>query len=218
VWTVAWIGDYMSDAKLTDFLPDKDNANRGTERGVYALETAIEKLGYTEPMVASADGIVLSGNKRQQVCVDKNMLDAIVIESDGTRPVIHVRTDVQSGTPQAHEIALTANRVAEVGLQWDPAIIAALDAEIGLGDWFWDDELEDIRAQDELAHELDEALSGEPDNRHEYLSSKDKIIRPVISVQTLEIFERAMKKTGKKNREEALLEVCEAYLDESFPL
>jgi hypothetical protein len=132
--------------------------------------------------------------------------------------VVVKRTDLQYGTPEAVNLAIADNRAGEVGLEWDAAMLDALDELTDLNTWFWEDELEDIHIKDELLDGIDRALSSDPDNAREQLNSKDKIIRPVISVETLEAFERAMKKTGKANREEALLEVCESYLDESFPL
>ena len=168
----------MSESKLTDFQSDSANANRGTERGIHALTNAIEKLGYTEPMVASADHIVLSGNKRRQVCVDRDMTDAIVVETDGTRPIIHVRTDVVSGTPEAYEIALAANRVAEVGLEWDNEVIAALSEEIDLNLWFREDELEELLAGVETPD-----FEPVPEDEQPRLDQKSPIVCPHCGVE-----------------------------------
>lgn len=133
-------------ANINKFEHDEHNANKGTDRGRKALDESMKSVGYTEPMVASADGKILSGNKRQDICIDQDMNDAIVIETDGKRPIIHVRTDVQSGTPKAAEIAIAANRVAELGLEWDiPQLEHALDdLNLDLSEYFEIEELKDL--------------------------------------------------------------------------
>jgi hypothetical protein len=58
-------------------------------------------------------------------------VDPIVIESDGTRPVVVVRTDVKdANSALAKRIILSANRVQEVDFQPDEALLASLLTEL----------------------------------------------------------------------------------------
>jgi hypothetical protein len=123
---------------LGKFRPATKNANRHTARGLKALQDSIRAVGYTEPMVAAADGEILSGNARLETVADIFGVDVepLVIHSDGTRPVIHIRDDVPNASTQmAQQIALAANRVAELDLSWDVEVLAGFDADTIGGLW-----------------------------------------------------------------------------------
>lgn len=113
----------MSKKKITEFTPLQNNPNAHTERGYEALEKSIGELGYTEPMVASSDGVILSGNARYEKAGAMLTGEPIIVESDGTRPVIHVRTDVKGDSPQARRIVYASNRVAELDFALDVDVL-----------------------------------------------------------------------------------------------
>lgn len=133
-------------AKATDFQPDPHNANAGTERGQYAVETSIEKFGLGRSIVVSRDGVVIAGNKTLQAAIDAGLIEARVIETDGHELVVVKRTDIESGSKEAVELGIADNRTSEVGLEWnvDELQWAVEEMEIELEDWFWESELEDI--------------------------------------------------------------------------
>jgi hypothetical protein len=114
---------------LADLRPDPRNANKGTERGMDMLEASMRRLGYGDAMTATRDGVVLSGNKRHQVAGELGLSRPIVVKSDGSRPVVVVRTDLVYGDAKATELAIAANRVGEVSLEWDAAVLARLREE-----------------------------------------------------------------------------------------
>lgn len=106
--------------KLTDFLPDDKNMNAHTQYGMGLLEKSVEKVGVIESITVSADDKVISGNARQEVMTTKfEGVEPILVETDGTRPIILKRTDIQSGTKQFHEAALLANTVAKANINLD---------------------------------------------------------------------------------------------------
>jgi hypothetical protein len=89
----------------------------------------MRSVGYTEPMVAAADGEMLSGSARLETVADVwgTDVEPIIVESDGTRPIIHVRTDIANAhTPEAQRIAIEANRVAQIDLDWNPEVLLAM--------------------------------------------------------------------------------------------
>ena len=113
-------------AKLSDFHFDDENANRGTPRGKELLKKSLKQRRFARPTFAAADGTILGGNKTLEAAQEVGMEDAIVIESDGTKPIIHVRTDIpNSKTPAARKLALEDNRIAELSLTWDDEILGS---------------------------------------------------------------------------------------------
>jgi len=128
------------------FRPQRRNANRHTQRGLGMLERAMRVDGYVAPMTAAADGEVIDGSARLEVAADVfDGVEPLVVDHDGTRPIIMRRTDIPSADdPRAVRIALAANRIAVVDLDFDPAILAEIEAEVP-------DALEGLWAEDELA-------------------------------------------------------------------
>lgn len=124
---------------LARFRPLARNPNTHTPRGLAMLEDAIQRDGYVSPMTAAADGTVIDGNARLETVAHALPSDPIVIEHDGTRPIIAIRTDIPNADdPRAKRIAVAANRIASVDLAWDAEVLASLQSEeIGL-DFLWD--------------------------------------------------------------------------------
>lgn len=120
----------MSD--LGNFRPQRRNANRHTQRGLGMLDRAMSEDGYVAPITVAADGETIDGSARLERAAERFVgVDPLVIEHDGTRPVIMVRTDIASAEePIAKRIALRANRIAEVDLAWDEALIEDLRVEL----------------------------------------------------------------------------------------
>lgn len=134
--------------KLSEFRPQTANANKHTERGLRMLDDAMSQDGYVAPATAAADGEMIDGSARLERAFDKFDDDeAIILEHDGTRPIITVRTDIPNAkTSQAKRIAIAANRIAQADLEWDPEILAELAPEEIKG-MFTDEELAEILAQ-----------------------------------------------------------------------
>lgn len=117
--------------QLADLTPQVRNANRGTERGRGMLERSMGEVGFLGAMTVAADGEVFAGSKRLEVAGEVfSDVEPIVVESDGTRPIVVVRTDIPNADdPRAVRAGILDNRVAEVSMDWDPAVFAALAAE-----------------------------------------------------------------------------------------
>ena len=151
---------------MADFRPQQLNANQHTARGMGALERSMRTDGYSTPMVAAADGEVFDGSARLGTsAVLFGGTVPIVVHSDGTRPVIHVRDDIASAAdPRAKRLALAANRIAQLNLDWDPALLKRLLAELPeLTPGLWTDE--ELRAV-VRALERPSSLDAEPQIEH----------------------------------------------------
>ena len=117
--------------KLDDLTPQRLNANAGTQRGRGMLERSMGEVGFLGAMTAAADGEVFAGSKRLEVAGEVFAdVEPIIVESDGTRPIVVVRTDVPNADdPRAVRAGILDNRVAEVSMDWDPDVFRVLSAE-----------------------------------------------------------------------------------------
>jgi ParB family chromosome partitioning protein len=134
----------VSKGKLTNYTPQKRNANKHTQRGLGALETSIQKDGWIGAITVAADGETFDGSARIEVGAATGFDDVIVVESDGTKPIVHRRIDIPTADdPRAVRLGYAANRVAALNLDFDPAVILAdLDAGMDLSALWNEGELE----------------------------------------------------------------------------
>ena len=107
------------------------------------LEGSIERDGWIGAITTTADGETFDGSARVEVTARMEMLDdPIVIDSDGTRPIVVRRVDIPNADdPRAKRLGIAANRVGQVNLEWEPDVLAALAEEMDLGGLFRPDEL-----------------------------------------------------------------------------
>ncbi len=127
--------------------PQRRNANRHTQRGMGLLEASIERDGWIGAITVAADGETFDGSARVEVTANMAMLDdAIVIDIDGTKPVVLRRMDIATADdPRAKRLGIAANRVGQLNLEWEPGVLAELaaDQDVDLGAYFFADEMSD---------------------------------------------------------------------------
>jgi DNA modification methylase len=130
---------------IADLTPDDLNANRGNERGRGLLEKSLGKFGAGRSILVDRNGKVIAGNKTVEAAAEMQF-PTRVVRVHGTELVVVQRMDLDMDKdPEARELAIADNRVAQVDLEWDPAALSALaEAGVNLGDFFLEDELADI--------------------------------------------------------------------------
>ena len=172
----------------------------------------MRKYGYVTPMTAAADGEIIDGSARAETGATVFGDDVLVVHHDGTKPVIMVRDDIPSAdTPEAREISIAANRIAQVNLDFDPEVLLGdLQAGVDLSAFFFDNELDDILLAGEQT-----VLSDARDMGDGFTQDKGKQIKPVLYAQDVVDFERAIQATGVKARGDALMTICRYYLEHS---
>lgn len=141
-------------AKLSDFGAQRQNLNKHTPRGMGLLQQSIQRDGWAGAITVAADGETFDGSARLEVAGAAGFEDAIVIESDGTRPIIHRRIDIPNADDlRAKRLGLAANRVAQVNLAWNAEEMGALlrDCPTLTNDLFTDEELMAIANQAGMA-------------------------------------------------------------------
>jgi len=147
---------------LTDALPDEANLNKHTQKGSKLLENSMRKRGFNRPIAAAGKGVdnpvITAGNLTQETAVNIGMdKEAIFVYTDGSRPIVHVRTDIAPGTAEAVALGLEDNRIAQDSLDWDTDLLAqmavgdtALLAALRKQDSIFNDLLDGITPKDEI--------------------------------------------------------------------
>jgi hypothetical protein len=126
------------------FRPQTKNANRHTEHGLRLLEKSIQTDGFIDAQTAAADGEIISGSARLEVSAEKFAdVEPIIVESDGTRPVIVVRTDIPNlDDPRARRLSVAANQIAKTDYNPDGELLKEWGGEDDairamFADWEW---------------------------------------------------------------------------------
>lgn len=118
-------GPTVRKVKLSELLPDPENANRGTERGAQALEKSLRKLGAGRSVLLDRKGRLIAGNKTWETAGSVGFDEVLIIETDGHQLVAVQRNDLDlEEGDAAREMAYQDNRVGDLNLDWDPEQIA----------------------------------------------------------------------------------------------
>jgi DNA modification methylase len=131
--------------EIADLQLDPFNANRGTARGKHALSDSLKNLGAGRSILADRQGVVIAGNKTLEEARALG-LPLRVIDTTGKELVVVLRTDLDLETdPEARQLAIADNRVAELNLEWDPEVLARTTASgVELAPYFTRRELEQL--------------------------------------------------------------------------
>lgn len=139
----------VKEGKPTDFIPDKHNANQGTQRGQKMIQDSLQEDGAARSVVVDKNNNVVAGNRTLESAVDIGIDKAIIVETTGNELVVTKRTDwdlYEDESPRRY--AYRDNRSGEVSLKWSPTQLL-LDKEAGIdfGGLFYDNELDAITAE-----------------------------------------------------------------------
>lgn len=118
---------------------DPNNLNKGTERGRDLVKRSVRDNLFGRPMLAAADGGMIAGNHTHEAVEqlrDEGLPigEPIIIRTDGTRPIIHVREDIPDlADPRAVRLKVLDNRTNELNYNADLTAtreqLAALEIE-----------------------------------------------------------------------------------------
>jgi hypothetical protein len=221
--------------KLTDFKPDPNNLNKGSERGNYALERSMRDYGFARPVVAASDGTILAGNHAYAKAGELGFNKVRVIETTGDEIIVHKRTDLDADTAKARMVALADNRAGQLNFVLDEVELNKLSEGLpDLGNFFNEAELSRLNdatilgALEELADEYTGSSSGsgpssepEVDDDEESGWSGDQEFYgfscPVSFDQRQLVFKaiNAAKESlgGSVSSADALAHICQSFLD-----
>lgn len=137
---------------ITDVIPQRRNSNKHTQRGLGLLEDSIQKDGWIGAITVASDGETFDGSARVEVGASAGFEDAIVIDSDGQRPVIVRRVDIKDANdPKAKRLGVAANRIAQIDFSPDVDVLAELVKDgIDLSDLYSADEFSALANDSEI--------------------------------------------------------------------
>lgn len=133
--------------KIDDLVPDPNNANKGTLRGLAMLEDSLQENGAGRSVLADKNGVLIAGNKTVERALELGM-DIVVVPTDGKKLVVVQRTDLDlQKDKRARELAYADNRVAEIDLEWNiESLLADMNDGVDLAKFFDRDELDELLA------------------------------------------------------------------------
>jgi hypothetical protein len=135
----------VTEGKISDLIPDDRNANKGTERGRYMIERSLTTLGAGRSIVVDKNGKIIGGNKTTEAAFESGIEDAIFIETDGSKLIVHKRIDLDLDEDEkARQLAIADNRTSEVSYAPDAEILAELSQEIDLTDYYSEEEIDNL--------------------------------------------------------------------------
>lgn len=111
---------------LTDisaFRPDPQNANQGTPRGHALIEQSVRQRGAGRSGLAARDGTMLAGNQTLLKMAELG-IPIKPVHTTGDEWVVVIRDDLDPESEDARLISLEDNRSSEVGLSWNPDVLA----------------------------------------------------------------------------------------------
>lgn len=125
---------------IEDLKPDPQNLNRGTPRGHGVIEQSIRLHGAGRPGLAARDGTMIAGSQTLEEMAALGF-EIVPVHTTGNQWPVHIRDDIEPGSEQARLMALEDNRASELGLDYDPALLAELAAETDLSQLFREEEM-----------------------------------------------------------------------------
>ena len=99
-------------AHLSDLTPDDRNARRHSPRNQGQIERSIQRDGFGRSLLVASDGTIIAGNATYESLSAIGMDDVQIVESDGSRPIVVKRTDVDPGSDAFYRLAISDNRSA----------------------------------------------------------------------------------------------------------
>ena len=129
----------MEVVSLSALHNDPHNVNKHTERGHKLVEQSIRQRGIARPGFAARNAagklVMLGGNLSSlEVPAGIGLDEAVLVYTDGKRPIVHVRTDLDAGSDEARLLALEDNVAGVASYDPDIAELAELTEIEGFDD------------------------------------------------------------------------------------
>jgi hypothetical protein len=152
----------ITESTIEDLVDDPDNANKGTERGQYMLDSSISEVGVGRGVLCDKNNRLIGGNKTKQAVADAGFNKIVVVETEGDTLVVTKRIDMDLNDPNniARKAAYYDNRVAQISIDFDVEQML-LDEQAGLdfSNMFFENEI--MRLENIEFKEYDESIANE---------------------------------------------------------
>jgi sporulation protein YlmC with PRC-barrel domain len=114
---------------ISELKPDALNANKHSERGSSMVSKSLSKYGAGRSILLDRNKHIIAGNLTAEEAGQIGMENVQIVESDGTKLIAVMRTDVDIDSAKGRGLALADNRSAEVSLTWDTEVLQQLKEE-----------------------------------------------------------------------------------------
>jgi hypothetical protein len=191
----------MSEVNIDDLKPYDKNP-RKNDAQVERMVASIQEFGFRIPVVAKSDGTVVDGHLRLKAAIRLKMQTVPVVCAD------------ELTEAQVKAFRLLANRSANWA-EWDVEMLAEELRSLELENFdlgmtgFSDTEISDVLDSININFSGDDS----PGIDGEGLGKGKTHVKVVLGAGCVDVLERAIEKTGHNNREDAVREICEAYLE-----
>ena len=189
----------IKEIPVEKIIPYYSNPKLHPEVQIKKLAKGIAAFQWDQPIVVDKEMVIIKGHGRLLAAKALGLTTVPVLVADYLTP------------EEVTAARLADNKVAES--EWDPALLAGeFQALLEMN---FDLDLTGFEA-----YERQEALDagqktalGQPGEKGQRNLGKGQVrVKPVLALEDVAIFERAIKATGETNRGRALIMICEAYL------
>ena len=180
--------------KLSELIPWEKNPRTITQGQAERLVESVEEFGQVETLAIGPDNEIYNGHQRQWV-----------LAQDDPDMVVDVRVASRPLTEDERK-KLTIYLHKGAAGEWDFDVLANEFEVDELLEWGFDD-IEDIVDAIELTG-IEDAQQ-----KDRNLGDKAKQIKPVIYVDEIQDFEKAIALTGEHNRGKAVIEICRYFIN-----
>ena len=135
---------------ITDLKPDPNNARVHGARNREMVEASINRDGFGRSVLLANDGTIIAGNATYEAATAVGLDDVVIVETDGKKIIAVKRTDVEPGSPEFLNLAISDNRASELG-EWNTDVLQALDNDLSA--WWFVDELDGLFGVEPVAEE-----------------------------------------------------------------
>jgi len=181
---------------ITSISPDPANARKHPKRNVDAIVASLRRFGQQRPIVVDAKNVVRAGNGTLQAAKQLGWTEIDIVRSD-------------LPPSELTAFAIADNRTAELAA-WDDDVLANLLVEPGIGDVGFDD--------GDMADMFPSTVDSDSSTRDLTKNNKLPLVKITVAVDNVASIESAIRKTGNRNRGQALTQICEAYCNASGQL
>lgn len=205
----------INERSLTEYRKDERNANKGTPRGRLILRESAQELRAGRSLVADADDVLIGGNHMQDALIEAGITKVVEVETTGDEVVVVKRIDMRTDDSARQRLAVVDNWGNRVN--FDPDVDVLLEMPEAWEGWIRQDEIDDLMASEQIAELVNDQLDQTVSTQRKLGNPKHQV-KPVLYVDEISIFEQALKATGLRNRGQALLTICKAYLEREADL
>ena len=185
---------------IDQLRPYPQNPKAHPEAQVEKIAKSIKEFGFLVPLVIDGQGEVVAGHGRLLAAQKINLGIIPCIRAEHLNPA------------QIRAFRIADNWVLESewlfeALAFELQALDEMDFDLGVTGF----SAAEIKEMSDLLADVTLKDVSPPEKRN--LGNRKYQVKPVLYVEQIDIFERAIKETGEQNRGAALIKICEAYLD-----